>query len=62
MSTFTEDEVDRLRERGNRQAQETWLGRLTRAEVCDMCPRKDDRYEPFCHRHAMLPRLCHRAQ
>ena len=36
MSTFTEDEVDRLRERGNRQAQETWLGRLTRAEVCDL--------------------------
>ena len=44
MSTFTEDEVDRLRERGNRHAQETWLGRLTRAEVCEMCPRKDDRY------------------
>ena len=51
MSTFTEDEVDRLRERGNRYAQATWLGRLTRAEVCDMCPRKDDRCASFCHRH-----------
>eukprot|EP01045_Picozoa_sp_COSAG04_P033268 COSAG04_NODE_6820_length_1249_cov_0.890435_1_plen_113_part_01 len=43
MSTFTEEEVDRLRDGGNRLCQDTWLGRLSRQEVRDMCPRKDDR-------------------
>ena len=38
-----QDEVDRLRAEGNKFVQETWLGRLTRADVCSMAPSKDDR-------------------
>jgi hypothetical protein len=54
MSTFTEEEVDRLKEGGNRAAQETWLGRLSRRDVCEMAPRKDARPEEW---HKWIERI-----
>ena len=59
MSTFTEEEVDRLRDGGNRLCQDTWLGRLSRQEVCDMCPRKDDRPDVW---HRWIERIYERRE
>ena len=43
MSTFTEEEVDRLHATSNDQLAAEWLGRLTRDEICRQCPTKSDK-------------------
>ena len=40
MSTFEAAEVDALTRAGNAAAAKTWLGRLTREQICAMAPAK----------------------
>ena len=54
MSTFTAQELDGLAANGNAVAAETWLGKLSREQICEMCPRKDDRPEAW---HAWIERI-----
>ena len=44
MSTFTEEELDRLHATSNAQVAATWLGNLSREDICRMCPKKTDKY------------------
>jgi len=40
MSTFEAAEVDALSRSGNAAAAKTWLGKLTREQICAMAPAK----------------------
>ena len=40
MSTFEAAEIDALSRAGNEAAAKTWLGRLTREQICAMAPAK----------------------
>lgn len=40
MSTFEAVEIDALSRAGNEAAAKTWLGRLTREQICAMAPAK----------------------
>ena len=43
MSTFTDEEVDRLKATSNDAKAAEWLGTLTREEVCAQAPTKADK-------------------
>ena len=54
MSTFLPEELDRLSQYGNSSAAQTWLGKLSRAQICEMCPLKEDRPAAW---HAWIDRI-----
>jgi len=54
MSTFTEEEVDRLAATSNVIVAKTWLAKLSRKEICRMAPRKEDKPEVW---HQWIQRI-----
>ena len=48
MSTFTDEEVDRLHARTSADIAAEWLGKLDRDDVKRMAPKKTDKCLPNC--------------